>query len=304
MNGARIACAILAIAIASDQAARADDGAPIRDALAAERPGAALALCEARELTAMPRDIRVMCGQAALRVGDQLRGAGLGALARERWQQALAFDPALTDDPLVLGRLVDATPTPPRNNDQIIPDDTTVPPQPQPSHTGRRTAAARAIASGEVDLSAPSDPPAPPGPRAERHLSISIGAGYTDGMLGFALGWLSGERLWMELATGLVFPTVDARLRFLVLREEVTPFIGFGIIVPFGSNDRVGLGLSGVEAIYELGDAFHLDIGITWAAVEGLEVLAGVTFVTPFDSTHPDTVTFFPQFFGAAAWIF
>ncbi len=334
----RLVGVALMLVVGPVRAAEHDDPlVRIKAALAADKAGEALATCELQPVDSPRRELRVACGDAALRVGDRMRDIGQPELAQARWQQALAWNPALADDAGFLARLQGRTPalTPAVNETPgataiPAPVETREPSEPRemlPSTgSGRRTKAAEQAAraagrtvlrpdeplrarpepdeTAETDERTPEEPPAPPGPRAGRHFSLGVGFGYADGLLGLSVGWLAWERLWLEVSTGLLYPTVDVRVRTLVLREALTPFIGVGLVVPFGSKDRAGLGLGGVEAIYELAEAFHMDLGLSWMAIPGLEVTAGVTFVTPFDTNHPDTVVFFPQLVGSVAWIF
>lgn len=287
-----------------------DDYALVEGHLLAERPGQAVAVCESLDVARLDAALRKVCGLAALSLGDRFAAVGQTKLARARWEQALGWDPSLADRADVLERL--AT----RKN---APTPADVPPAPLPADGATPTPLA--------DRNAPPDPSVAPvvddapitdgesdnpligwsrptPPRAGRHLTLGLGAGYLDGILGFVLGWQLDPQIALQMSLGILYQTFDVRMRFLALPDALTPFVGFGLLLPLTPKDRVGLGLAPIEAIYELAEAFHIDVGLNWMVVPGLELSAGVTFVTPFDQVHPDTVVFFPQVTGGVSWIF
>lgn len=141
------------------------------------------------------------------------------------------------------------------------------------------------------------------GPRRGFGLGMGLGFGF-DGGAAVVLSWLGSEQVAVEVAIGVLFPVMDVRVRWLGLRERLTPVVGFGMTTPYGDADRLELGLDMLSSLYALGGSIHVDLGLSWAATGGLELFVGVAFVTPLDRDHPDTVLFFPQLAAQALWYF
>jgi hypothetical protein len=257
--------------------------------------GAAVVRCNEALKTPDPDlELKALCAKAHVGLGDRLLAAGSPANARTRWEEAAALDPRLMDDADFVKRLTEA------------------PTRPPPGSTG--TAGSTSSPGGVRPIPRPVEKPpkkerpvpvptAEDGPRFGLGFGMGLSFGF-DGLASATLSWLTDQHVLLELALGIVYPSADVRFRWFGLKDCVTPYLGFGLFVPFGENDRLGLDLSSYESLYELGENFHLDLGLTWMPVVGLDLSAGVAFVTPFDQDHPDSVLFFPQVSGSATWRF
>lgn len=245
--------------------------------------GAAVLLCaDALKTPGADQALRSLCARAHVGLGDRLLEANSPANARVRWEEAATLDPSLMDDPDFVARL--ATPTPAAR------PHTPVAPRPileRPVRKKRPTP----VATAED------------GPRFGRGFGMGMSFGF-DGLMSATLSWLTDQRYLVEVAFGIVYPSADVRFRWLGLKHCVTPYLGAGLFVPFGQDDRLGLDLASYESLYELGESFHLDLGVAWMPYVGLDLSAGIAFVTPFDQEHPDTVLFFPQVSGSVTWRF
>jgi hypothetical protein len=261
--------------------------------LAAERFGAAVVLCEeANKRGELTLELRASCGKALVGLGDKLLAAGSPDNARKRWEEAVAIDPRLIDGPDFMRRLETTTPAKPAPGDKPPAGATASEPRPKPLP--------------KKPLPLPEERKGPPdnaGPRWDRDLGLGLSFGF-DGLAALSLGWLSDETILAEVSFGIIYPAADVRVRWLGLRNCLTPFIGLGLLVPFGETDRFGVDLTGYNSLYELGEAVHVDIGIAYTPVHRLDIFLGVAFVTPLDQDHPDTVLFFPQVAGGVSWFF
>lgn len=241
--------------------------------------------------TDLDLELKALCAKAHVGLGDRLLAAGSPANARTRWEEAAALDPRLMDDADFVKRLTDA------------------PTRQPPSPTGP-TGSAPSVRPIPRPIDKPPKkerpipvPTAEDGPRFGMGFGMGLSFGF-DGLASATLSWLTDQRFLVEVALGIVYPSADVRFRWLGLKHCVTPHLGFGLFVPFGQDDRLGLDLASYESLYELGENFHLDLGVTWMPVLGLDLSAGIAFVTPFDQDHPDTVLFFPQVSGSVTWRF
>ena len=282
------------VARAAEPAERQDQ---IEKELAGERFGSAVVLCELTAKEAeLSLELRGLCGRAYLGLGDKLLAAGSSENARKRWEQAAAVDPRLMDDAGFVKRLESSTsitPTP-----RVKPRDPTSS-TPRPSENKPRPLAKKPLPHPEER----TGPPPNAGPRWDRGFGLGLAFGF-DGLASLAIGWLTDETVLVEVSFGIVYPTADVRVRWLGLRSCVTPYLGAGLLVPFGETDRLGLAIGSYQSLYELGEAFHLDIGIAYTPLHRLDLYAGVAFVTPLDQAHPDTVLFFPQVAAGVSWYF
>ncbi len=267
------------------------DVAELDLALAEGRLGGAAIKCEELKTRGvMSLEVRDRCGRVLLGLGDRLSEAGSKANARARWEEAATYDPRLLDDSGYLARLKNGTPpsvaigTPPVTvgpKVSEVPLSEAKPPAPKP----------------------PKIPGPGAGPRWDRGFGMGMSFGF-DGLLAATLGWLTDETFLVEVSFGIAYPATDVRFRWLGLRNCLTPFLGAGILVPFGQDDRLGLDIAAYDNLYELGESFHVDVGLAYMPVIGLDLHAGVSFLTPMDRDHPDTVLFFPQFMAGASWYF
>lgn len=290
----RAALPLLSLLVAAPGQVRAEEPpqasprAQLAQAVADSQFGLAVLLCNDLLKTETPDlELRGLCGSALVGLGDRLLAAGSPANARVRWEEAATVDPRLLDDPAFVKRLADAgaATTAPRDESRPTPVRPRPPPKPTPKVR-------------EPRVRQPDD-----GPRFGRDFGLGLSFGF-DGLASATLSWLSDQRFLVEVAFGIIYPSVDLRFRWLGLRHALTPYLGAGLFVPFGSVDRVGLDLSSYESLYELGESFHLDIGLAYMPVVGLDLSAGVALVTPFDQDHPDTVLFFPQLSASVTWRF
>ena len=274
----------------------------IENEVRGERYGSAVVLCERALKDGEPTlELREWCGKAYVGLGDKLLAAGSAENARKRWVEAVAIDPRLIDDPAFSKRLEAPEPAPKPDPTPTV--DPTKKPEPVATPAKPRPAEVRPKRLPPKPLPVEEVRPANPGPRWDRGFGLGLSFGF-DGLASLTIGWLADETILAEVSLGIVYPTADVRVRWLGLRECVTPFIGVGLLVPFGETDRFGFDVGSYESLYELGEAFHLDIGIAYTPVHRLDLYAGLALVTPFDQDHPDTVFFFPQFTGGASWYF
>lgn len=267
--------------------------ASIEAELAAERYGSAVVLCEeAARLAVLTLELRASCGRAYVGLGDKLLAAGSPDNARKRWEEAVAIDPRLIDDPDFVRRL--ETTAPPRRKPSDKPPGAGKASEPKPRPLPKKP------------LPLPEERKGPPedaGPRWDRDLGVGLSFG-VDGLVALTVGWLADETLLAEVSFGLVYPAADVRVRWLGMRNCLTPYLGLGMLVPFGEDDRFGVDAAGYDSLYELGEAVHVDVGIAYTPVHRLDLFLGVAFVTPLDQDHPDTVLFFPQVSGGVSWFF
>ena len=282
--------------VRAEEPAPTDRRAQIEAAVAAEQFGSAVVLCgDALKLDTPDLELRALCGKAHVGLGDRLMAAGSPANARIRWEEAATIDPRLMDDPEFVKRLAGQTsPVPPEPAKAAKdPDPTRNPPVRRPAPRPRPDPVK------EVPrVQGPDD-----GPRWDLGFGLGVSFGF-DGLGSVTLSWLTDQRYLLEVAFGVIYPSADVRFRWFGLTNCVTPYLGAGLFVPFGSKDRLGLDLSSYESLYELGESFHVDLGLAYMPVVGLDLSAGVSFVTPFDQDHPDTVLFFPQVSAGATWRF
>lgn len=290
------ALAILVATLAPARPAAPTDWQARVDAeLEAQRFGNAVVLCElAAKDDALDLDLRASCGKAYVGLGDKLMAAGSPDNARRRYDEAAAIDPRLMDDAEFVKRLTDTAARPPTT-------------APSPGETRPATPAeARPRPLPRKPMPLPDEPSGPPdnaGPRWDRDFGFGLSFGF-DGLAAATIGWLTDETVLVEVSMGIVYPTADVRVRWLGLRSCVTPYVGVGLLVPFGETDRLGVDLEGYASLYELGESFHLDLGLAYTPVHRLDLYAGVAFMTPLDQDHPDTVLFFPQFSAGVSWFF
>ncbi len=132
------------------------------------------------------------------------------------------------------------------------------------------------------------------GPRHGRTFGVGLSGGF-DGILAVTLSVLAGEHVAVEASLGVLFPTLDARVRVFGLKEMLTPVVGLGMVTPLGREERFGLELDSYRELYELGQLLHVDVGVSFAYGDYLDVFAGVAFMTSLDQNDPDRVLFFPQ---------
>lgn len=255
--------------------------------------GAAVVRCN-EVLETPDLELKALCAKAHVGLGDRLLAAGSPVNARTRWEEAAALDPRLMDDEDFVKRLTD-TPTPPSSSPT------------NPTGSSGTTTGARPIPR-PIDKPPKKERPIPlptaaDGPRFGMGFGMGLSFGF-DGLASATLSWLTDQRFLVEVAFGIVYPSADVRFRWFGLKHCVTPHLGFGLFVPFGQDDRLGLDLASYESLYELGENFHLDLGVTWMPTRGLDLSAGIAFVTPFDQDHPDSVLFFPQVSGSVTWRF
>lgn len=295
------ACAFALVAMVLGAGpARAAEGAPkpgvehIRSEVAAERFGHAAVLCEEGRAADNSSEYKAICGGAFLALGDKLWAARLTSLARKRWEEAAAWDARLVDDAAFAARLAGTWKAPASGGDVTAPDGT--------PNAGGPTISKPSTAEPNPPAKKPGRP-ADAGPRWDLGLGVGLDVGYA-GLAALVVGWLADEQFLLEVAVGAVYPTIDLRFRWLGLRRCLTPVVGFGMLVPFGKSDRIGLELGAYEALYELGEAVHFDLGAAWSPVYGLNLFAGVVFMTPLDQAHADTVVLFPQLAGSVSWYF
>ena len=276
--------------------------------IAAARFGSAVVACENAK-TAITRGdyawtaaLREACGKAYTGLGDRLVAIKHIDAARVRWRQALEVNPALKDDPALAARLKDgslppdAKPLPRATGPGPVERPTEHAPPPR---TKRPSGKPGRVVMAKRTKPKPSGPPPDAGKRWDRGFGTGLSFGF-DGVVALAIGWMTDERWSAEVSLGLIYPTIDARVRWFGLKGDLTPVVGLGFTLPMGDRDRFDLGLAGFDALYELGESIHVDVGLSWAIARELELTAAVAFVTPLDQGNLDTVLFFPQFAAQA----
>lgn len=279
--------------------------------------GTAVFHCQRAELGAEPGEgpapasdaLRALCARAYLGLGDKLAAAGARAEARARWARASELDPRLLDDPTFLARLasdVDPAGAParqeppaPSHHEHVPPGKNTGAGAPTPA-----TAAPAEAADGRATEGAPAtaseDAPSPPtdaGPRAERTVGVGLSTGF-DGLLALSVAWLYRGRLAFEVSTGLLYRTLDTRVRFYGGQDALTPVLGLGLVTPFGAygkQGRAGVRVERYESLYRVGQAMHVDLGLAWS-VWKLDLFGGVAFLTSLDQHDDLRLLFFPQY--------
>ena len=133
-------------------------------------------------------------------------------------------------------------------------------------------------------------------------MGIGLSGGF-DGLLGVVASFLYEEMLSVEVAVGVLFPTIDTRVRFYGMNAAVTPVFGFGMTTPLEGDARFGLDVPGYSALYQLGQTLHVDIGVAWRIWE-LDLFGGMAFITSLDQDDFDRLLFFPQFGAQAQFLF
>lgn len=146
----------------------------------------------------------------------------------------------------------------------------------------------------EIVEPAPPPPPRPAGPRADRLPGAGVSAGF-DGLLAAVVSYMWDEMVAIDVSVGILFPTLDVRVRYFGLREMVSPVFGIGMTVPFERDARFGLDVPEYADLYRLGESFHVDIGLGVAPDPHVEIFAGVALVTTIDQDTLDRLILFPQ---------
>jgi len=264
--------------------------------LRANKPAKATRLCEDHAVrpTVEATVAHRLCGRAYVALGDRLHRIGASERAREYWKYASKLDLELLDDDDFLRRLSGA------RAPQVAPAPSAPGPAPAQAAT---TAPSVATDTQRGVAKSAAEPKEPPGPRANRNFYMGVGAGY-DGVGNLFLGWSHDERVRVEIAAGLIYPVVDSRVRILGPRRTVTTFVGLGMTTPLGNEDVFGLGLTGYESLYALGETLHVDAGLSWAASPKADVSAAVAFVSSLDPNHNSQILLFPQFALQASYGF
>jgi len=148
--------------------------------------------------------------------------------------------------------------------------------------------------SSGLALTAQAPEPRAPGPRADRYIGAGLGFGY-DGLMSVVISWMHDEFLCAEAAVGLIFPTLDARVRIYGVRSALTPVFGLGMLMPFGDGDHYDADIQGgFPELYDHGAAFHLDAGVSWAPATYLDIYGGISFLTTLDG-ESEMLLFFPH---------
>jgi hypothetical protein len=273
--------------------AEADWRVQVAEHTAAGKPAKAITLCEARLVRPSTADAEAkrVCAAAYVRLGDRLHLIGASARARSYWDYASKLDLELLDDADFLVRL--APPAPP-----AVPV-----PAPRAGLIGAAQQTNPAGSWPPVVKKVAKDPALPPGPRAERNFYVGLGAGY-DGLASLLIGWCHDERVLLEVSTGLIFPVVDSRVRILGPRREVTTFLGLGMTTPLGGENLFGLDLPTYEHLYNLGETFHVEGGLSWAVTPKVDLSGAAVFVTSLDGNSPNQIVFFPQFAAQVSYGF
>jgi len=295
-----LAATLLLATVVAPQPARAGQPAsPIADLVDKGRYGSAVFRCDRAEQAAkdtgagLDPDIQKLCAKANLKLGDKLARVRSFREAMRRWRKAAKLDPSLASDAAYKRRL--ETGLPPGSVA------TRPPVAPKTSkRTPRRTPPKRSVRAKK-----PEFPEGEKGPRAGRIIGLGFTGGW-DGIFGFVLGWMHAERVSVEVATDLFFRTLDTRIKVYGLKEVLTPFIGVGMLTPFGPRaknpsggqrvlPRFDLDFPRYGNLFAVGQMIHVDVGLS-LAVWKMEITAGASFFTSFNQDDPNRLLFFPQF--------
>ena len=274
----------------------------LRGLLASARTGDAVRHCDqlfATSPEALAPDLKRLCARAHVAHGDRLYALGSLTQAKGTWQSALSLDPTLSDDRAFALRqnalntqsaLQPLTPLP-TEPQQAAPSPPLCPPAP-PVPVCPRCPTCPEQPAPSVEAAAEQE--APPGPRAERGIGAGLGLGY-DGLASVVLSWMHEEYLSLEASVGLIFPTLDARLKVYGSRTPLTPVFGVGMLTPFGVEDHYGAEIdAGFPALYGHGTIVHLDVGLSYAPLPLIDIYAGASFLTSLDA-EVEILVFFPH---------
>lgn len=253
----------------------------------------------------LPVEIIKICAQANLKLGDKLARVKSYRQAVQRWRKAGRLDVTLYDDEAFSRRLETGLPgsaAGARRLDkrQLKPARDSFPPKRRVTRIRRQKPKARKVAPPK-----PEWPEGEKGPRAGRVIGVGVSGGW-DGVLTVALAWMHAERVSVEIATGIFFRTLDTRIKVYGLKEMLTPFIGVGMLTPFGPRaknpsggqrvlPRFDLDIPAYGNLYAVGQMFHVDVGLS-LAVWKMEISGGASFYTSFNQDDPNRLLFFPQF--------
>jgi hypothetical protein len=289
-----LACLVLAL-LALPAGAQEGDAAPsppadpaltaIEQALEKGRAGTAVFVCELQaeqrktEGKSLPSALRAPCAKAYRVLGDRFEKVGSPAEAKKRWRKAAELDPRLLDDVDFLKKLtvkVAVKKKSPLSMLQVTKRPITKKKPPKPK------------------ITKPVKPPEPPGPRGDQGFALGVGAGY-DGLLNVVASWMYEEIFSVEVSVGILFRSLDTRIRVYGIKDEFTPTVGFGMTTTMGPEPRFDLELPMYEDLYRLGQSIHVDIGVSWK-VSNMDIFGGLALITSLDQDHPDRLLFFPQF--------
>jgi hypothetical protein len=266
---------------------------------------------------APPRpSVRQICAYALTAHGDRIYALGSLKEAKILWARARTLQPELSLDPTMAVRAnllstgavlppmqapMQAPKPAPKPAVAIAPSQPTCAPCPacpQPPVKPTLCPEAPPCACAATALDGPA-----PGPRADRGLGLGLGFGF-DGLASLVVGWMHDEFLSIEASVGLVFPTLDARVRFYGMRTLVTPVFGVGMLTPFGTTDHFNADIqAGFPELYGHGTAVHIDLGASYAPWPALDLYAGVSFLTTLDG-EVEMLVFFPHWSAQAVLYF
>jgi hypothetical protein len=238
-----------------------------------------------QKASSLPAGVGDACAGVFLRVGDKRAMEGHAIKAHDAWSRAALFKPALNEDFLYLSRL----------KAHPMPEPVTV----VPEVTGKVGAP---IAVPRKRIRKRPKVVEPLGPRGGKIFGLGLGGGF-DGLASVVASFLYRERLAVEVSVGLLFPTIDTRVRYFGMKSALTPVVGFGMTTPLSGDARFELEVPGYTALYRLGQTVHVDVGLSWFVWE-MDLFAGMVFITSLDQEHLDRLLFFPQFGLQAQFLF
>ena len=293
-------------ALASDahRANHHDQHPLIAQALEAKRYGLAVAVCDDLSLgnKSVLADATIsLCAKAHQGLAEAFAKRQLMSEAQRHWQRAAVLERSLTAAPVGTQEVqphatASAMATNPGPSDPSPPergptDRMSSPYDPSPRRAPKTPPAQLEIAT-EKQVVVFSD--LAPGPRHDRTFGIGLSGGF-DGILAITVAVLAHEYLAIEASVGILYPTIDARLRWHGLRSTLSPVLGLGVTTPLGGRERFALEIGGYRDLYQLGQTVHLDIGLSLAIGDYVDIFAGVALLTTLDQDHPDRLLFFPQ---------
>ncbi|MEE2780112.1 MAG: hypothetical protein VYE15_06295, partial [Myxococcota bacterium] len=217
-----------------------ENGEAAKAALECEK-AARVAAAAGRRLTGAGREI---CGQAYVALGRRLLEMGAIKAARKQWLLAAQTDPELLKNPEFLEL----------TKEHRRPEPASVQ---GPPPVDRSYATLRTRRDARRQKTAKPVAPSPSGPRKGQVIGVGLGGGF-DGLAGVHVAWRAGELVTVEVAYGVVFPVLDARVRVHGLRRALTPSVGVGMTTPLESKDVFDIGVPTYEHLYELGESLHL----------------------------------------------
>ncbi len=235
-------------------------------------------------------DVALRCAKVYLATGDAYAEKGKIEEANAQWSNAAAMRPSLKKDFLYKSRLR-AYPLPGAG----VTHSSEVSVVSAKARTTNKKTKRRPKVKKPKKIE-------PLGERGGKSFGLGLSGGF-DGLLGVTISFLYEERLSVEVSVGVLFPTIDTRVRLYGTKDAITPVIGIGMTTPLADEAHFELDVPGYTALYSLGQTIHVDIGLAWTFYN-VDVFGGMAFITSLEQDDPDRLLFFPQFGVQAQYMF